>query len=166
MKQSLLVLFLLAAAAPLFANDEGGDGPYIPDYRELVREGYVLRPVEPVVAAVPKPTQAFYGNGYIIYYGYQAVPVHTFNASFLYAFGHPVQYFNRLNPIAGDNLNLNDYAVASGNPYNIYGPGTFVAQARQQQLRASATTVVQKTTTKATSNGSPQLPAIGEKPAQ
>ncbi|MGA3171455.1 MAG: hypothetical protein ABSE62_10620 [Chthoniobacteraceae bacterium] len=166
MKQSLLVLFLLAAAAPLFANDEGGDGAYIPDYRELVREGYVIRPIEPAIIAAPKPTQAYYGNGYIIYYGYQAVPVHTFNANFLYAFGHPTQYFSHLNPIAGDSANLNDYAVANGNPFSAYGPGNFIAQARQRQVRAGAISVVQKTTTKATSNGSPQLPAIGEKPAQ
>ncbi len=180
MKHSLCLLFLLAIATPLtplFASDEGGDGAYIPSYQELVREGYGPRftPVLAPVKNAPKPTQAYYGNGYTIYYGYTVVPVRVGydNANLDYAFGYPIEYFRQMMPTSITETNLNRYAVEMSTPYydtNGYGPGTYVAKAPADH--SNAVTTVQstaRTTTTTTpstpSNGANPLPAIGEKPS-
>jgi hypothetical protein len=179
MKRFLLALFLLATAAPLFANDEGGDPGYIPDYQELLREGYGPRDYDRDrdredyylrlgfgYATVPKPTQAYYGKGYVIYYGYTVVPVWHWEARELYAFGHPVEYFRHLMPGATGNVDLSNYAVEVRN--SNYGPGDYVAQ--NQAHHGDAVTTVQSvtktaTTASAAAKGTNTLPAIGEKPA-
>ena len=144
MKHSLLALFLVVSAAPLFANDQDGEIAFIPSYRELVREGYGPReqPFRPVVSVAPKPTQAFYGQGYIVYYGYTAMPVRAGDGNTLYAFGSPVEYFRRMMPASDTDTNLNRYAVAVSN--GNYNYGNAVAQGRDR--RAEATTVVKSTT--------------------
>ena len=149
MKHSLLALFLMVSAAPLFANDQDGDMAYIPSYRELVREGYGPREHEqlfrPVVRVAPKPTQAFYGRGYTVYYGYTTVPIRAGDNSMLYAFGSPVEYFRRMMPLSDVETNLSRYAVTVSNA--DYGHA--VAEGGNQQ-HPEATTVVQSTTAKTT----------------
>jgi len=162
MKQIVFGLFLLALVAPAFANDEGGDIAYIPDYQELVREGYGPRHEHARQAQqeqAPKPTQAFYGKGFTIYYGYTAVKAHGWNPASQYAFGYPLEFFRQMMPISGANVNLNNYAVALGNTSSLYGPGDFVAEAKRE--REQATTRVQSAANPA--NGTENLPAIGEK---
>jgi hypothetical protein len=171
MKRFLFALALLATAAPLFANDDGGDGPVIPDYQTLVREGYgprhdVIR-LYPILQAAPKPTQAYYTKGYTIYYGYTAVPMRRGELSALYAFGYPVEYFKQMMPTSVSETNLERYAVELPNSQYTgdYSPGNFVARAQAAQ-RPNAVTTVTRTTTTTTTNGTNPLPAIGEKPAQ
>ena len=149
----------------MFANDERGDIAYIPDYRELVREGYGPREhieaFRPAMRTESKPTQAYYGKGYTIYYGYTAVPTRMIDTKMLYAFGYPVEFFNRA---TNSETNLDRYAMEVITPYSNYGPGTFVAQS--QTTRAGPTTTVQRTrTSTSTANGANPLPAIGEKPS-
>ena len=167
MKRFLLVLFLLVSAAPLFATDEGGDIAYIPSYRELVREGYGPHEydyIRPAMRVAPKPTQAYYGKGYTVYYGYTAVPVRQIDGNILYAFGYPVEFFSHMIPMSDSGVNLGRCALAVSNRYGVYGPGDAIAQHRTN--RANATSTVQSTTTNtAPANGAAPLPAIGEKPA-
>ena len=129
MKRLFFASLLLLNAAPLFANDEGGGGTFIPDYQELVREGYGPRHLDrerddregdgylrraPFVS-IPKPTQAFYANGYTIYYGYTAA-IRNGDVNALYAFGYPVDYFRHMMPPSVTDTNLTNYAVAVDNP--------------------------------------------------
>jgi hypothetical protein len=172
MKRFLSALFLLALTAPLFANDDGGDPAYIPDYKELVREGYGPRYSERIdyyspgfIKAVPKPTQAYYGKGFTIYYGYQPVRVLQREEGTLYAFGYPLSYFQNLAKGSLNESNLNQYAVAVFK--NGYQPGANVASSRQA-YHGTAVTSVQSTTAPApASTIAPPaaLPAIGEKPS-
>ncbi len=174
MKRLLIALLLLVSGALLFAQDDGGDPGYIPNYRELVREGYGPRHEDREdyylrlgygFAMAPKPTQAYYGKGYTIYYGYTAVPVLQGQANSVYAFGYPLEYFRHLMPGSVDGLNLSNYAVEVRN--NTYGPGDYVAQNRARHGEAVTTVQkVQTTTTTATASGTNPLPPIGEKPAQ
>lgn len=171
MKRSLSFLFLLALATPLFAHDDGGDPAYIPDYKELVREGYGPHYSERIdyyspawVRAVPKPTQAYYGKGFTIYYGYKPVLVAEKEENTVYAFGYPISFFRNLARGSLNETNLNQYAVAVWK--NGYEPGSYVAQ--RPAAHANAVTSVQSTTTTApTSTIAPPaaLPAIGEKPS-
>src|SRR5258708_6424835 len=106
MKRTFTTLALLVFAgslAPLFAGDEGGDGAYIPEYKELIREGFGPQRSVQVnyysarfVHAVPKPTEAYYGKGYVVYYGYTPVPVFERDEASLFAFGHPLSYYQGL----------------------------------------------------------------------
>jgi hypothetical protein len=175
MKRLLFTLFLLGCAGPLFANDDGADPGYIPDYQELVREGYgphtttTTTQVEysnpSFLETVPKPTQAYYGRGYTIYYGFTAVPVWQRNEFNTYAFGYPLAYFKSLMPQGVDSTNLSRYAMRV--PTNSFEPGTYVAQ-RPIAHPAAVTTVQSVTTTPTTATpatGNATLPAIGEKPA-
>ena len=174
MKQILFALFLLANAAPLFANDESGDIAYIPDYRELVREGFGPRErgqyeyLRPALTTTPKPTQAYYGKdqsgkAYTVYYAYTAVPGRAMDTNMLYAFGYPVVFFRQMIPASDTSINLNRYAVVLNNQNGRYGPGDYVAQGRNN--RSNATTTAQRATTNtAPANGAAPLPAVGEKP--
>jgi hypothetical protein len=182
MKRLLPALFLLITAAPIIAQDEGGDGAYIPSYAELVREGYGPRehyydrygdygyylPLNYGYHLAPKPTQAYYGRGYVIYYGYQMLPVGGDQEESLYAFGHPASYYRQLLPPNIDASNVSDVAVEVRNN-SSYQPGSYVAQRRVQ---TRAITTVQRTTTvtrpafkTAVSPNAGNLPAVGEKPA-
>jgi hypothetical protein len=171
MKQGLFVFCLLLGAAPLLANDEGGDGAYIPSYQELVREGYgagatteLIRPDPNFVA----PTQAYYGEGYVIYYGYTVVRTWG-DPSTTYVFGHPLEYYRQMMATAGVNeTNLNRYALEVRTTNSDYGPTDMVAKAREEAAqRAAGASVVQTNTVTpvkpTTSNGTAPLPAIGEK---
>jgi hypothetical protein len=183
MKRFLPVLLLLLMGAPLFASDEDGDPGYIPSFAELVREGYgpsyrnrsdmYDRPgygyyplLHYGVTTAPMPTQAYYGKGYTIYYGYTPVPVWRGSpAEQGYAFGYPAEYFRRLLPDSLEGVDLKHYAIEVHN--SMYGPGDYVAQ--NGGHRSDAVTTVQRvttttTTTTAPSNGTNPLPAIGEKP--
>jgi hypothetical protein len=175
MKRLLFALFLLGCAGPLFASDEGGDPGYIPDYQELVREGYGPRSTtttthveynNPIfLELVPKPTQAYYGRGYTIYYGFTAVPVWQRGESNNYAFGYPLAYFKNLMPQGVDSTDLSHYAMRV--PTNSFQAGTYVAQ-RPIAHPAAVTTVQSVTTTPTTTAPATRnatLPAIGEKPA-
>jgi len=113
------------------------------------------------VKAAPKPTQAYYAKGYTIYYGYTEIPVRQTEPETAYAFGYSLEYFRHLMPASLDGVTLNQYAVEIRN--SLYGPGDFVAQ---NQHRGNAVTKVQSVTKTATSTGSSQLPAIGEKPSK
>jgi hypothetical protein len=179
MKRILLTLLLLVNWAPVFAGESDGDPGYMPSYRELVREGYGPRHYDREdyylrlgygLTAAPKPTQAYYGKGYTIYYGYTAVPVPWGRSNAIYAFGHPVEYYRHLLPESLNGIDLSRYAVEvpNGSANGTYGPGDYVAQRREH--RADAVTTVQSvktttTTTTTTSNGTNPLPAVGEKPA-
>jgi hypothetical protein len=172
MKRTLLAFLLTLIVIPLLAQDEGGDGATIPNYRELVREGYGPRSEQRIdyiefgygTVAVPKPTQAYYGKGFTIYYGYTAVPVPKGQADSLYAFGYPIEYFRKMLPSSVADVNLNHYAVEVRKSLYGYGPGDYVAQ---QAVRPAVTQVQPvPTTTTATPAGAGQLPAIGEKPSQ
>ncbi len=189
MKPLFFALFLLINGAPLFAGEPVGDPSYIPSYQELVREGYgggygsgydghgrygsryderertdyYLRLRYGYIAA-PKPTQAYYGKGYTIYYAYTTVLVPPWQTNAASAFGHSVDYFRRLLPAGGEGVDLSNYAVEVRN--NTYAPGDYVAQ--RTEHRGDAVTTVQSvktTTTTTTSNGTNPLPAVGEKPA-
>jgi hypothetical protein len=176
MKQFLFALFLLVNAAPLFANDEDGDIAYIPSYQELVREGYGPRDHRqderyrqgynlPVTGMAPKPTLAYYGKGYTVYYGYTAVQAHFWDPNLSYAFGRPLDYFRNMMPDSITDTDLDHYAVSVPTQHGLYGPGDFVANAQASHVNAIST--VQ--TTKASANGANSanpLPAIGEKPAR
>lgn len=164
MKRSLLALALLVNAAPLFANDEGGTPGYIPDYRELVREGYGphaearedLYRLTLNQRAAPKPTQAYYGKGFTVYYGFTAVPVYANLANTLYAFGYPLDFFRNLLPTSLTDTDLSRARVVVANQSGSYGPGDFETQARA--AHGNAVTTVQKVTPA-------NLSAIGEKPS-
>lgn len=178
-KRLFFALFLLVCAGPLFANDEGGDPGYIPDYQELVREGYGPRTMTTTteveynnpkfLETVPKPTQAYYGKGFTVYYGFTAVPVWERSEADTYAFGLPLAYFKNLMPQGVDATNLSHYAMRV--PTNTFEPGTYVAQ-QPVAHPAAATTVPTVTTTPALAapaalpvTGTATLPAIGEKPS-
>ncbi len=170
-KRFLLASFVLVCAAPVFANDDGGDGATIPDYQTLVREGYGPRTdirVEidgnPALRPIPKPTQAYYGNGYTIYYSYTAVQPRNWDSRALYAFGYPADYFRKLMPKTVTDTNLDRYAVELSGQYPNYEPGEFQARARASHANA-VTTVQTVKTNAAPANGTSSLPAIGEKPA-
>jgi len=163
MKRFLFALFLLVSAGALFANDEGADPGYIPDYQTLVREGYGPRSTTTRIEydnpeflqVLPKPTQAYYGRGFTIYYGFEPIVLWQKYAQTTYAFGHPLAYFKQMMPQGLDDTNLSHYALEV--PKNNFEPGTYVAQ-RQPQHPAATTTVQKVSTATAT------LPAIGEKP--
>jgi len=182
MKQFLFALFLLVNAAPLFANDEGDEIAYIPSYQELVREGYGPRNHDYrdqyrdqnreqylgwAMSTAPKPTQAYYGRGYTVYYGYTPVPVRVMDNNMLYAFGNSVEYYRKMMPASVTETNLSRYAVAVTNNYGYYGRNAVAARVQN----ANATTVVQSAAAspapvvaKAVTSGTTALPAIGEKP--
>jgi len=178
MKRFLPVLFLLAAATPLLAGDEGGDGAYIPSYRELLREGYVSHDRDLTDGyyqrlnynfhAAVVPTQAYYGRGFTVYYGYAMEAMLPGQENVTYAFGHPIAYFRKLLPGNVDASNINDVAVEVRNT-SYYQPGDYVAQ--QRRFRFNAVTTVQPVptatgaTAAAPANGSNPLPPIGEKPS-
>jgi hypothetical protein len=189
MKHLLPALFLLITAAPLLANDEGGDGAYIPSYRELVREGYgpqqryedendgrnqgYYLSLNYGVHTAPKPTQAYYGRGYVVYYGYQMIPVVAGEENCVYAFGHPVAYYRQLLPQNVSSEDIGNVAVEVRNS-RYYAPGDYVAQRRYPAN--TITTVTHTATTVRVATGKPTfktgvsptsnpLPAIGEKPA-
>jgi hypothetical protein len=175
MKRLLFGFFLVASAVPLLANDDGGDGTVIPSYAELVREGYGPSSQDQAeyllirrngFTAAPKPTQAYYGNGYTIYYAYTPVKIASGEANTIFAFGHPVTYYWHLSPITDPGTNLNNYATLSHEGQSqYYAPGDYIAQ------HQPAVTTVQPQTAKATpktaapSSGAATLPAIGEKPS-
>jgi hypothetical protein len=192
MKRLFLAFFLLVNATPLFA-DEAADGTVIPDYQELVREGYGPRHdyndrdgyylhLGYGYAAAPKPTQAYYGKGFTVYYGYTPVylPWGDANTSYAaYAFGHPLEYYRRLIPGSVEGVDLNSYIAEVRT--SVYAPGEAVADSRSH--RGNAVTTVQKvsanTTAAATtgatkaaasktaaSNQSKTLPVIGEMTGQ
>jgi hypothetical protein len=175
MKQLLPALFLLVTAFPLFANDEGGDGPEIPSYRELVREGYGPSNSDRSGYYVwlnynyhmaPKPTQAYYGRGYTVYYGYTAVPVAPGQADTIYAFGYPLSYFRSLMPASVNETNIANYAVEVRNT-SYYEPGEYVTQ--RGSNHANAVTAVRKVSTRTVNTAAAPattLPPIGEKPPQ
>ena len=132
MKHFLLPLFLLASAAPLLANDVDGDYAYMPRYQELVREGYgprrdmmvILNQQPSGLRAVPKPTQAYYMKGQAVYYGYTPVVTSAVNQHALYAFGYPVDYFQRMMLASGAETNLDRYTVAvATSPRSPYEAG-------------------------------------------
>jgi len=163
MKRFLPALFLLVLAGPLFANDDGSDPGYIPSYQELVREGYGPRSTTittvdynnpAFLKVMPKPTQAYYGRGFTIYYGFTPVQVWQGEAQATYAFGLPLEYFRQLMPQGVDATNLGHYALEVRK--NSFQPGAYVAQ---QPAHPAAVTPVHATAAPAT------LPAIGEKPA-
>jgi hypothetical protein len=170
MKRLLLALFLLSPAAPLFAADDGGDPGYIPDYQELVREGYgphsqeiqnrpeygstvidIHRPY--TVHAAPKPTQAYYGKGFTIYYGYTTVLAAEGDADSIYAFGYPLTYFRQLTPASITDVNLTRYRQEVRDTHNAAGN----ARAQVQADHGNAITTVQPVI---------PTPATGAKPAQ
>lgn len=163
MKHLLLALLLLGNAAPLLANDEGGDGAYVPSSGELIRLGYnnsgqyaeydgrgyargsssvygfpqTYGNFRPNIgyATVPKPTQAYYRKGYTVYYGYTPVRVWIADANNTYAFGHPLAYFHQFLPGDPEHVDFSNYAVLVR--HNQLSPGDYVAlqqqQTRQQQ---------------------------------
>jgi hypothetical protein len=156
MKHLLPALFLLITAAPLLANDEGGDGAYIPSYQELVREGYGPRDravnedpnagnylaLNYGVRAAPKPTQAYYGRGYVVYYGYQMVRMYVRDEEdSQYAFGHPISYYRQLLPQNVNEDDIGNVAVEVRNS-RYYAPGDYVAQ---RHYPTNYTTTVQRT---------------------
>ena len=163
MKPLLFVaLLLLVNGAPLFAGETDGDPGYMPDYQELVREGYGPRHENREdtylrlgygYTMAPKPTQAYFGKGYTIYYGYTTVAVRNGQTDSVYAFGHPLEYFRRLMPDSMEDLDLSNYAVEVR--HSGYGTGDVVSQSRSHRGNA-VTTVQSVTTTKA-------APANGEK---
>jgi len=183
MKHLLPALFLLITAAPLLANDDGGDGAIIPSYQELVREGYGPRShydsdtyylaLNYGTHVAPKPTQAYYGRGYTLYYGYQMVRVYEGQENNLYAFGYPVSYFRKLLPPNIDESNIGSVAVEVRHSA-YYQPGDYVAQRHYLNTTTTVTsvqpvkavahpgTVPAFRTAAAPSAG---LPPIGEKPA-
>jgi hypothetical protein len=122
MKRFLPILVLLAMAGALIARDEGGDGDIIPDYQELVREGYgphhdySFRGYYPMVntteVMVPMPTQAYYGRGYTIYYGFTPLRAHPWETSMIYAFGYSADFYRRIMPESLTNVNLDRYSVS------------------------------------------------------
>jgi len=175
MKRFLFGLFLLVNAAPLFAKDEGGDGAYIPGYQELVREGYGPRHEEhsddyrrpPVMVMAPKPTQAFYGKGYTVYYGYMPLPERAGATSAHYAFGYPLDFFRQKMPSSITDIHLNRYAeVVADNQHRYYVSGDGPAQGQKDAI-----TTVQSTVPAAVSTPAPVLkkakptPAAGQSPA-
>ena len=173
MKQLIFGLFLVASTLPLFAGDEGGDGPEIPSYTELVREGYGPTSQEQTtyysirtvgLVAAPKPTMAYYGRGYTIYYGYTPIKIAAAQANTVYAFGHPVSYFWHLTPTADPTMSLDNYAVQVTTP--AYGEGNAIAQRGGNAITTVQSTTPAKTGTPAIvpAGGPAQLPAIGEKP--
>jgi hypothetical protein len=185
MKHLLPALFLLITAAPLLANDDGGDGAYIPSYPELVREGYAPREhtyqyqnegyyvaLNTGFHMAPKPTQAYYGRGYVIYYGYQMTPVFSGHEDTIYAFGHPLTYFRQLLPPNVDESNISDVAVEVRHT-SYYQPGDYVAQRHYRSNEITTVEAVKpaarpafKTTINPTiTPSSNTLPAIGEKPS-
>ena len=174
MKPLFIALLMLVNGAPLFAGEPVGDPGYMPSYQELVREGYGPRHEEREeredyflrlrygYTTAPKPTQAYYGKGYTIYYGYATVLVPPWQANTTYAFGYPLEYFRSQMPKSVDGVDLAKYALEVRN--NMYGTGDYVAQRREH--RGDAVTTVQSVkTTTTTSNGTNPLPAVGEKPA-
>jgi hypothetical protein len=192
MKRLLPALLLLVSATPLLAQDDGGDGTNIPSYRELVREGYGPRDYRDSyymrlnygIHDAPKPTQAFYGKGYTIYYGYTMVPVAPGQEETTYAFGYPLSYFRSMMPSSVNNTNINQYAVeVRGNAF--YQPGDYLAQQRRaranavsraQRIAAQAKTPTGSTagntpatptpnTAAAATTGTAPLPPIAEKPS-
>jgi hypothetical protein len=183
MKHLLPALFLLITAAPLFANDDDSDGAVIPSYQELVHEGYGPRHeyaedrmADYYVAlnyglhAAPIPTQAYYGRGYVVYYGYQIQPMVAGQENTTYAFGHPVSYYRQLLPKGVDQSNINQVAVEV-RQNSFSQPGDYVAQ--RHYYRTTTVTSVKPTArpafkTQALPNAAPAsntLPAIGEKPS-
>jgi hypothetical protein len=173
MKRLLFALFLLVSAGSLFANDEGADPGYIPDYQTLVREGYGPRTTVTRVEydnpefleVLPKPTQAYYGRGYTIYYGFTPIVLWQKYAQTTFAFGHTLAYFRQLMPQGLDETNLSHYALEV--PKNNFEPGTYIAGQPVEQ--PATVTAVQKINTNAATaspaTGTATLPAIGEKPA-
>ena len=128
MKKFLLLAALVTLTAPLFANDEGGDGAYIPPIAELMHEGYgspmIVDPYDlnNAVNSVmlesrkvgAKPTQAYYDaeRHRTIYYGFKPVPLYRVDPSTLYAFGYPLDFFRALLPPSIESTNLETAAVA------------------------------------------------------
>jgi hypothetical protein len=165
---TLALLLLAGFAAPLFASDDGGDGAYIPDYKELVREGYSHRVVEVdynsprFVKAMAKPTQAYYGKGYVVYYGYTVVPIWERDASAQYAFGHPLAYYQGLMANSGKPTNLSEYAVEVRN--SNYQPGSEVAD--RPSFRATPVTQIQSIQASAARSTTPATNAVAIKPAK
>ena len=66
----------------------------------------------------PKPTQAFYGPGYIVYYGYITVPVYEPGSN--YSFGYPLEFYRKLMPASVTDVNMDRYAVAVGTQKNYH----------------------------------------------
>lgn len=170
MKHLLFPLFLLMAAgiAPLFAFDDGGDGTSIPDYRELVREGYGPRRIDRDrdedsyrvhvgVEVRPVPTQAYYANGYTIFYGYRAVPERVGSINTVYAFGYPADFYRHLMP--ADMPNLDRYVLS------LARTGGNSAAKAQPVHHADAISTVQSTTAPPPAKGVKAQPAVVEKPA-
>lgn len=123
MKRFFLLLALASIATPLFANDAGADGVTIPPIGELIREGYG----PPVVQTndisglmfearrtAAKPTQAYRDTQHhcTIYYGFKAVPVNRIDTSEAFAFGYPLDFFQKLIPSSMDQTCLDTLAVA------------------------------------------------------
>ena len=150
MKRILPALLLLACATPLFATDEGGDPGYIPDYQELVREGYgphherdaQYRPIYNI-EAVPKPTQAFYMHGTTVYYGFTAIPERTGAIGVHYAFGYPLDFYSQLMPASLTQTHLNRVAIAVTDNGN--GVRSSDAEDQVRKGRGEAITTVQST---------------------
>jgi len=124
---ALIPAVLLVGAPALRAFDDGGDGAFIPSYRELQREGYTSdRSEQPDT----KPTQAFHMNGVTIYYGYTPLPV---NQRYFaderqnYAFGYPVSYFKERMSNSVMSANIDRYALAVDEPAQTSGEGDFNA---------------------------------------
>jgi hypothetical protein len=175
MKRLLPTLFLLVTAVPLvplFAADDGGDGAVIPDYQELVREGYGPRESDQVrvdyyspefVKALAKPTQAYYGKGYTIYYGYTTVIVADRANNTEFAFGHPLAYYKNLMPRSLDQTDLSRYALEVRTEGNTE-PGEYVAQ---RPTNRNAVTTVQNVTPAAKATAAAPaanpLPPVAEK---
>jgi len=182
MKRLLPALLLLINAAPLLANDNGGDGAYIPPYRELVREGYGSHYYDPHNSAgdgyylrlnfgdyhlAPKPTMAYYGRGYTLYYGYSMVPTVDGRDDSVYAFGYPLSFFRRLMPDNVTATSIANVAVEVRNT-SYYAPGDYIA-VRSDHSNAISTVQAVPAAAKpafktATMPANPTLPPIGEAP--
>jgi len=159
MKRLLLCVALLAGAfSPVFAHDDGGDPTYIPDYQQLVREGYGPRHDDRYeayrlgFAMRPMPTQAYYLNGSTLFYGYKAVPERIGVANALYAFGYPADFYHHLMPVAVPNLDRIVVALHESR---------FEAVAKAQPPHTNTISTVQSTTPAKAAALSP----IGEKSA-
>jgi len=201
MKRLLIALSFLTVAGPLIAADEDGDPGFIPSYQELVREGYGPRDggyaregygesdresrqdyylrLGVNYQMAPKPTQAYYANGYTVYYGYTTVA--NLPQQPVYAFGYPVDYFRHMLPDSLDGVDLSRYAVQVPK----YASRSVANVAQNPARHAEAITTVQSVTpvtpvaatssapaaastntATAPTQGTNPLPAVGEKPPQ
>jgi hypothetical protein len=102
----------------------------------------------------PKPTQAFYGKGYTVYYGFTQVE-YRLDSHFVYAFGYPSDHYRQMITTPLDDTNLTRYAIVVTNPNRT----AQAADATAHPHKAAVTSVVPSAAAKKSKADTSSAPA-------